>query len=35
MEYFAREVAYLNVGEATYRAEIASGTTGSGAIKGT
>ena len=35
MEYFARELAYLNVGEATYRAEIASGTTGSGAIKGT
>ena len=35
MNYFAVELAYLNMGEATYKANISNGSTGSGAVKGT
>jgi OOP family OmpA-OmpF porin len=35
LNYFAVEVAYLNLGEATYKANISDGSTNSGAIKGT
>ena len=35
MENFAVELAYLDLGSATYKAEISNGSTGNGAIKGT
>lgn len=35
LDYFAVEIAYLNMGEATYKANISDTSAGSGAVKGT
>jgi OOP family OmpA-OmpF porin len=35
LNYFAVELAYMNLGEATYKANASNGTTGDGAVKGT
>lgn len=34
-EFLAVELAYINLGEVTYKANISNGTTGTGAVKGT